>query len=373
MGHEVLVVNYRSMFPALYTLAARLLPGLAQRYVGNHVEMDRNMNIVEHDVEGIHVYSIPIFKYVPHGTYPQRSINKQLSRLLKIMRERHFVPDAIIGHFYNPQIELVAKLKGIYPDAHTCVTLHESDTSCIRRVWPKNCDKLLEAIDLMGFRSLPIKRDFEKNFGMNHRGFHCCSGTPAEYLSISSFVQRTFTDGALRKFMYVGQFIKRKYPAAVAEALLQVYQDKKFQLTYVGKKELIYNEVQAYTDEHKLQEQVTYTGQIPREDIMRHYDDADCFIMISSGEVFGLVYLEAMARGCITIAARNEGMDGIIEHGVNGFLCEAGNAEELADVIRQINTLSAEEKKLISDNAKAKAAEMSDYNVAKKYLEEVAK
>ena len=43
------------------------------------------------------------------------------------------------------------------------------------------------------------------------------------------------------------------------------------------------------------------------------------WIMISKNETFGLVYLEAMARGCITIGSRNQGIDGVINHGVNGF------------------------------------------------------
>lgn len=46
---------------------------------------------------------------------------------------------------------------------------------------------------------------------------------------------------------------------------------------------------------------------------------SDCFIMISKNEAFGLVYLEAMSAGCITIASRGEGFDGVIIHGVNGF------------------------------------------------------
>ena len=93
--------------------------------------------------------------------------------------------------------------------------------------------------------------------------------------------------------------------------------------------------------------------------------------MGSKSEVFGLVYLEAMARGCITIAARNEGMDGIIETGKNGFLCEAGNADELTSIIKRINSLSADEKRQISENARHTAEELSDFNVAKRYLEAV--
>lgn len=84
--------------------------------------------------------------------------------------------------------------------------------------------------------------------------------------------------------------------------------------------------------------------------------------MISAAEVFGLVYLEAMS---------NEGMQGIIEDGVNGFLCEAGNKEELCSIIRRINNLSAEERRQISNNAIATAKSLSDYNVAKSYIENV--
>ncbi len=90
--------------------------------------------------------------------------------------------------------------------------------------------------------------------------------------------------------------------------------------------------------------------------------------MISKGETFGLVYLEAMARGCITIGSRNEGIDGIILHGVNGFLCEAGNEKELAQIIRHINQLTPAERKQISDSAIATAKDMTDIKVAERYL-----
>ena len=93
--------------------------------------------------------------------------------------------------------------------------------------------------------------------------------------------------------------------------------------------------------------------------------------MISKYEVFGLVYLEAMARGCITIASRDEGMEGIIEDGVNGFLCEAGDTKELSDIIRRINKLTQSEKEKMSKEARKTAEKLSDYNVAKRYIDAV--
>jgi glycosyltransferase involved in cell wall biosynthesis len=94
-------------------------------------------------------------------------------------------------------------------------------------------------------------------------------------------------------------------------------------------------------------------------------------IMISKGEAYGLVYLEAMSRGCITIASRDEGMDGVIKDGINGFLCKAGDAAELASIIQHINLLSSNEKRTISSNAIRTARELTDKLVAEKYLNDV--
>ena len=93
--------------------------------------------------------------------------------------------------------------------------------------------------------------------------------------------------------------------------------------------------------------------------------------MISEGEAYGLVYLEAMARGCITIASRDEGFDGVIVDGVNGFLCKAGDAGELAAIIRKINAMPPEQKRKISLNAWETAKGLTDYLAAKRYIEDV--
>ena len=74
MGYEVVVIHFRSMFPAIYTFCAKMFPGLAKRYVGNHVEMDRNMKMVKSEYEGIPVFSFPIYKYFPHGKYTSNVI-----------------------------------------------------------------------------------------------------------------------------------------------------------------------------------------------------------------------------------------------------------------------------------------------------------
>lgn len=371
MGHEVMVIHYRSMFPRIYTDLAGLFPKLAYKYVGNHVEMDRNMNIVEHTEEGIPVFSIPIFKYFPHGAYSQQELNKQIKQLCGILEEKEFAPDAIIGHFHNPQFQIIGALKKIYPQAKTCVSLHELNVNPIKSCYGKKTSEVLDGVDKIGFRSVPIKNRFEAAFGNKRKTLVCWSGTPQYYLTTPQETERNFQDGKLTNFMYVGQTIKRKFPKETVEGVYAACGNDDFKMVFVGSKDIAYPETQEFVNQHGLQDKVSFTGKIPRDEIIKYYDQTECFILISKNEVFGLVYLEAMSRGCIPIAARDEGMEGIIIDGENGFLCEAGNANELAAIIRKLKAMSAEEKKKLSDNARMKAAELSDFNVAKMYLDRV--
>lgn len=370
MGYDILVVHYKAMFPAIYTMAAKLFPSLAKRVVGNHVEMDTNMDVVYSEKDGIPVYSIPIFKYIPHGRYSKKEIKNKVKEIESIVKEKGFIPDAIIGHFYNPQLEIVSSLKKVFPNAKTCVSLHE-EGSVVKALLGDRSKEVLDNIDIIGFRSVPIKESFEEIYGKGYKSLLCWSGTPEFFLKTAANRKRTFSDGPMQRYLYVGQTIKRKFPKQTIEGVHKAMLDNDFTLTYVGTHDLGYPETVEYIEANGLRDKVKFTGKIPREDILRLYDESDCFILISKDEVFGLVYLEAMSRGCITIAGRGEGMEGIIEHGVNGFLCEPGNVDELACIIKQINSLSAKDKKEISDRARAKATELSDYNVAKSYIDKV--
>lgn len=371
MGHEVLVIHYRSMFPRIYTDLARMFPKLAYKYVGNHVEMDRNMNIVQHSEEGIPVYSIPIFKYFPHGAYSKGEIKKQVKQLKRILSDNNFSPDAIIGHFHNPQFQIIGALKKEYPNAKTCVSLHELSMAPIKNCYGEQTMNVLKGVDKVGFRSVPIKQRFEDAFGNNFNTLVCWSGTPQIYIDTPATCEREFKDGSVTKFIFVGQTIKRKYPRETIEAIDKAMGDYDYRLAYVGTKDIAYQETLDYVNAHNLLGKVVFTGRIPRDEIVKYYDESECFVLISSGEVFGLVYLEAMSRGCITIAGKREGMEGIIENGVNGFLCEPGDVEELKSIIIHINQLSAKEKKDISDRARKTAIELSEYQVAKTYIDEV--
>ena len=72
---------------------------------------------------------------------------------------------------------------------------------------------------------------------------------------------------------------------------------------------------------------VHFTGFLSHVETIAKMKEADIFILPSQNETFGLVYLEAMASGCITVGLRNDGIDGVIKNNENGYLCNLDNIE----------------------------------------------
>jgi glycosyltransferase involved in cell wall biosynthesis len=80
-----------------------------------------------------------------------------------------------------------------------------------------------------------------------------------------------------------------------------------------------------------LPENVTFHGAVPRGSAGRWYQQADLFVLPTYSDGFALTQIEAMAHGLPVIATRRCGA--VVQPGRNGWIIEAGNPEQLADVI----------------------------------------
>lgn len=368
-GHEVVVAHYRSQFPKLYLLLGRMLPSLRKKVCGDNSAMSLDTKEISYDYNGASVLSIPILKYIPHGKFRKATLDSHAWYLQNKLEIIGFTPDAIIGHFCNPTIEIIERIRLKFNDAKTAVIFHEgADT--LNRILGVKAKSRINDIDVLGFRSLSIQRSIEGAYRLSNHRFICYSGVASSFVE-REFPIRRWQEGPVRNYLFVGRMVFYKHPQAIAEALYAVYPQKDFSLRYIGKDDTATKSTSDYVMNNKLDSAITFLGQIDREKIISWYDKSDCFIMISDNEVFGLVYLEAMARGCITIAGSNGGMEGIIKSGENGFLCTPGDVQELTSIIKRINEMSAEEKARISENAKQTAKYYSDRKVAELYLNNI--
>lgn len=362
-GHQVHVVHLCSKYPKLYYWFGKHFNNSLSSKLGIAIANQSPWSYNEEN-DGVKVSHFTTTKYIPHGRHSRRAINEDVSYIETLLNVFH--ADVIVGHWANPTLEVLSALRAKY--TIPCgIVLHEN-ASQLLHYYGSDTSRLLDSIDIIGYRSKPLKEDVEKKFGV-HRSFMAYSGVPESFLEEAAKLPlRNFTK--IENFIFIGALIKRKYPAEILTALVKVYNTKEFSMTYIGsgKQEAIIRKIVV---DYAINEKVTLTGRIPRDEIIDYLIKSDVFIMISKSEVYGLVYLEAMAFGCIPIASRNEGFDGIIIDGQNGFLCEAGNVEELSIILNRIRNMSPLELSRISQSARATAMRFGDGVVARNYLEYV--
>lgn len=364
MGNEVHVMHYATVFPQCYYIVSKLLADSVATKVGYVVSKEKPQP-KEFELDGVYVNRLPLCKFIPHGHFSGKQIDLAVKKTIDYCGRKHFQPDVIIGHWTNPQAEIISKLKKVF-HVPTTLVFHGNGVE-LKKLYPRQYEELLSDIDLFGFRCKANKEAFEKWYDKPlKKWFYCYSGIPEIF--IENKIKRDFL--YVRNYIYVGTLIKRKYPEKILPALLKNYPDKDFVMNYIGEGDervVLSKEV----EKHKLEECVYLRGRIPRGQIKEYLKKSDVFIMISRNEVYGLVYLEAMATGCIPVASRGEGFDGIIEDGENGFLCEAGNADELVKVIARIKKMPSSELQRISSNAILTATRLTDRQVAQDYLQNV--
>lgn len=368
MGYNVRVVHYQAIYPRPFYLAAKLMRNFLAAKTGAVIYTERDSKVLKYDTDGVPITRIPLYKLVPHGKFSAKVVRKSIGIIIDQNKKENFEPDIIVGHFVNPQFEVLDTLKKYYGNVKTALIYHlRAEIQMAKNVYGKRYGELVNSVDVFGFRNDPLRKNFEKIMGYKYKSFICYSGIPENF--ITSENSHKFEEN-LKEFIYVGEMIKRKYPAQVIDALQIAYPDDDYHISYVGSGQQIDVIKKKIKDNH-IHSKVSILGRIPRDEIKAKYDAAQCMIMISKGEAYGLVYLEAMARGCITIASKDEGFDGIIKDAENGFLCKAGDSRELASVIIQINKMTAKERMVISENAIKTAKWLTDHNAAKMYINNV--
>jgi glycosyltransferase involved in cell wall biosynthesis len=128
-------------------------------------------------------------------------------------------------------------------------------------------------------------------------------------------------------------------------------------------------DIQNLITSKKLSNKISIHGRLDHSDVLNAIRSHDVFVLLSKEETFGLVYLEALASGLIVIGSRGEGIDGVIKHGVNGFLLDPDQAEELSELLYQIKNMSSAEYSSIAQEAVNTAKNYTNKVQGQKYLQ----
>mgnify|MGYP001041525934 CR=1 FL=1 len=364
MGVDVKVIHLRSKFPLIYYLFARLALPVVKRIVKTDFVPTVFANrILRFKHEMVDVVSLPLKKYFPHTNFKERVVLKAVGQIKHECERNDFIPDFILGHFVSPQLQIIPVLKRVMGVENASLVLHEPLDS-ILAMYQNNAQKLFNSIDYIGFRFPEMQRVFENKIAIAGKAFICPSGVPSKYILEENFKVRKEVSV---KICFVGMLIPLKNVDVLINAVSNKPFRKPFELFIAGEG-LSQESLVTQVNDLGISDSVKFLGRMSREDVQKLMHSCELFVMVSKPEAFGLVYLEAMAKGCLVVGSKGQGIDGVIVHGVNGFLCEPGNVKELFELLGYIDRLDAKKRDEIVQNALRTARDYSDEKVAQKYL-----
>lgn len=171
------------------------------------------------------------------------------------------------------------------------------------------------------------------------------------------------------KLLSVGLLTERKGIQYVLKALAFLknqYQNLHYYIIGDGKdSEFLKNLAHQY----EVDDITTFLGSKSNVEVFGYMNKSDIFVLPSWNESFGIVFIEAMSQGMITVGTKDEGINDIIKDGFNGFLVKPKNVE---DLYNKLNFIIKNLEKLENIRENARDTVLSKFtweNNAKKYIE----
>ncbi len=261
-----------------------------------------------------------------------------------------FTPDIVIAHM--PSGLIFANKLGLPFVAGVHVSDLEVLTNPLYSIYFKaEVEKAYQNALKIACRSEVLRQKFLKLYPQfEDKTFVAPSGISCE------IIQKIWQNNERIKVLTCGQFIKRKNIDKVIEACDKF---ENIDLTVIGSGKL-------EKKLKKISKKPIFTGNIPHSEVLAKMRESDIFILPSINETFGMVYLEAMASGCITVCTKDDGVAGIIKDEVNGFLTEP---DKLAEAIKQI--LNRDDLDSILENAYQTVSGLTGEKAATNYLDNI--
>lgn len=226
-----------------------------------------------------------------------------------------FVPNIVIAHM--PSGEIFANKLGLPFVAGVHYSDLEVLTKPIYSIYFKSeLEKAYANARKIACRSQVLRQKFLKLYPQyENKTFVCASGVNFEP------IERKWSPKNKVRILTCANLIKRKN----VDKVIRECENLDVELRIIGDGEELKNL-------KKLSSKPIFLGRLDNASVLNEMKNADIFALPSVNETFGMVYLEAMACGCITVCTENDGVAGIIKNGKNGFFWKDGIISEILNL-----------------------------------------
>jgi glycosyltransferase involved in cell wall biosynthesis len=350
LGHNVKVVHNYLTLSKLYSF-----------YSGRIKKRPIINKCTTYSIDGVEILLVPIKRYIPKSLlFLKKDLISAKKCILPFISNKSFVPDVFVVHFPTTQWDIIKLLVENLP-CKPIPVFHNFDLKS-----PKKLVSIIEESDLIGVRSQSIQQEIENIYKGNIKVFHVISGAP-DYIFNA---HKGYKNSRIKEILYVGKLIPKKKIDITIKALAKLKETYEFVFRIIGEGRME-NKLKSLVNDLNMNDRIIFMGSMTRNEVINYMVQSDCFIMVSSPETFGLVYIEAMACGCFVIGSKGQGIDGVIKDGINGFLAEPNNVDELTKKIEQYFDMTDDKRMEILNRSYSTANQYKESSVAEDYLDKI--
>lgn len=305
----------------------------------------------------------PSFEFIDNRLIKLLLYSKVLKMLKKVS------PDIIYCNWIKPWAELSRKLAD-----HFNVPLvidHHEDIPTLKKLFPGNHNKFLksfEKADKVIVHSTLNKKDLlNENLNLPE--------VTVNYLGqsfITADTEKIFNSNKVKLLCVSHLYERRKNIDILIKAFSLIESMNRFELTIAGEGKL----KQEYIDlsyKLNLQDRIHFAGSKSRKELGDILDKSDIFVLPSYPEAFGIVFIEALAKGLPVITCEGNGGGAELKSlGYEIVLVKPHSAEELSKAILELSldkikmsAMSHQGKKTVNDHFTWNKSALRAYDILK--------
>ncbi|NQT94336.1 MAG: glycosyltransferase family 4 protein [Lentisphaerae bacterium] len=159
------------------------------------------------------------------------------------------------------------------------------------------------------------------------------NGLSEEHLRPTGYTRSLYGPGQVPMVLFLGRVTLQKGPIQFLKMAIAVRELRPdVQFVMAGEGDML-DEVIQKADELGMRESITFTGRVTSAEARHLYATADCFVMPSLSEPFGLVALEAISHGTPVVISKQSGVSEVVSH---VFKVDSWDTETMADCVLTI-------------------------------------
>ena len=269
-------------------------------------------------------------------------------RLVPFVHTSHILPDNVLDFGTADALD-IKLLRSSFGETVTQQLLDD---------FYKNCDAVI-ALNQPAVASI-------RAFGYEGRIFVIPNGR-----DLSLYQACAYADSASREktLTFTGYLSERKNQPYLLEVMQHLPETYHVQLIGKPLKPGYQEKLQRLCRERGVEEQVTFTGQVPYKAIPDHLERSHFFVSASKMEVQSLSVIEALASGTPIVGLANETIDELVDDSVGCRLPKETSPQAFADCIRRLSSLPPDDYEQLCANAQAHVSHLSWSNVIEQTVE----